>query len=133
MVGLTRAGATARDGERERDRDGALAAACLMVIAYSDIIPMRRRHLDTLRAIFATPTRRSLTWADVAACLRALGAEVDEGREGSRVRVRLAGRRLTLHRPHPQKELKAYAVEDVRAFLTEVGVTPATIRAQEEE
>lgn len=32
---------------------------------------------------------------------------------------------MTLHKPHPQKELKKYVVEDVRAFLIEAWVTPA--------
>jgi hypothetical protein len=40
---------------------------------------------------------------------------------------------MTLHKPHPQKEMKAYAVEDVRAFLTEAGITPATMTEGKED
>ena len=30
----------------------------------------------------------------------------------------------TFHRPHPEKEAKAYQVRDARDFLTTAGVTP---------
>lgn len=65
----------------------------------------------------------NLRWANVAALLRVLGAEMSE-REGSRVGVKLHGRRLVLHRPHPVPELRKYAVEAIRDFLTNAGVGP---------
>ena len=34
------------------------------------------------------------------------------------------GRRMFLHRPHPGREAKRYQVEEVRAFLQSVEVTP---------
>lgn len=92
---------------------------------------MLRRHRRTLAAIFASPTRANLVFGDVLAMLRALGADVDEGRAGSRVRVTLGDRRMTLHKPHPRKEVKKYVVEDVRAFLAEADVTPRSVTEED--
>jgi hypothetical protein len=55
--------------------------------------------------------------------LAAAGAEITEG-SGSRVRIALCGVRVVFHRPHPQKETDKSAVESMRRFLTEAGVTP---------
>mgnify|MGYP006276424727 CR=1 FL=1 len=73
--------------------------------------------------IFERPTRVDIAWSDVESLLRACGAELREGR-GSRVAVVLGGGILRLHKPHPQKELKRYAVEHVREFLENLGITP---------
>ena len=81
------------------------------------------KHERTLRAIFATPVRSNLPWADVEALLRALGAEISEGR-GSRVRVALGDVRAVFHRPHPQKEADKGSVRSMRRFLNEAGFTP---------
>lgn len=81
------------------------------------------RHRATLVAIFADPVRADIAWRDLEALLRAVGAEVSEGR-GSRVRVALNGVRAVFHRPHPQKETDRGAVKSVRRFLYEAEVTP---------
>lgn len=52
--------------------------------------------------------------------LRYLGAGIQE-RAGSRVSVKLGGRTVIFHRPHPAKEANRYLVRDVRALLTIVG------------
>jgi hypothetical protein len=36
----------------------------------------------------------------------------------------LSGAILSLHRPHPKRELRKYAVEDVRDFLATHGIEP---------
>jgi len=46
---------------------------------------MRKKHRETLRAVFDRPIRADLNWEAVEAMLRALGANISEGR-GSRVR-----------------------------------------------
>jgi hypothetical protein len=84
---------------------------------------MNRKHRSTLRAIYEMPVRANLLWSDVVALLLALGAEVNEG-TGSRVRIKLLGVRMVLHRPHPEKELDKGAVVTVRAFLKHAGVEP---------
>jgi hypothetical protein len=84
---------------------------------------MNRRQRRTLARVFERPTRPDLRWVEVASLLRALGGEAHEG-AGSRVRFVFAGSILSLHRPHPNPELRKYAVEDVRDFLAARGIEP---------
>ncbi|GAA0712255.1 type II toxin-antitoxin system HicA family toxin [Dokdonella soli] len=84
---------------------------------------MKARHRKTLEAIFSKPTRANIVFADIEALLLSLDGEVREG-AGSRVAFGLAGSRHYLHRPHPGKEAKRYQVEDLRAWFTELGITP---------
>jgi plasmid stabilization system protein ParE len=84
---------------------------------------MQNRHRRTLQAIFDNPIRADVVWSDIEALLRALGAELTEGR-GSRVRIVLNRRRAVFHRPHPQKETDKGALRSMRRFLIEAGVEP---------
>jgi hypothetical protein len=84
---------------------------------------MNKRYRRTLGAIFASPTPATLSWRDVEALLRSLGAHVEE-RAGSRVAVELRGAVRVFHRPHPRPEMKKASVRDVRDFLQQVGVKP---------
>jgi len=84
---------------------------------------MRKKHRRTLQAIFAEPTRANVIWTDIEALLVALGAEILEGK-GSRVRIALNDVRAVFHRPHPQKETDKGALQSMRRFLSEAGVTP---------
>lgn len=84
---------------------------------------MNARHRRTLAAIFARPARASIVFADIEALVEALGGSVAE-REGSRVRIELAGHAWHCHRPHPGKEAKRYQVEEARELLERAGVTP---------
>ena len=45
-------------------------------------------------------------------------------REGSRVKIELAGLQWRCHRPHPGKEAKRYQVEEAREILERAGVKP---------
>jgi hypothetical protein len=84
---------------------------------------MNSKQLRTLKRIFDLPTRADVTWSEVEALLRAQGATFREG-PGSQIRTSLGQVILSIHKPHPQKELKKYAVERVRDFLREVSLTP---------
>ncbi|MBQ1762289.1 MAG: type II toxin-antitoxin system HicA family toxin [Aquincola sp.] len=84
---------------------------------------MNARHRKTLSAIFAKPTSASIVFADIEALVKALGGTVTE-REGSRVRIELAGKQWRCHRPHPGKEAKRYQVEEAREFFEQAGVRP---------
>ncbi len=84
---------------------------------------MRKKHRNTLGAVFADPVRSSVLWSDIEAMLVAAGAEVSEGR-GSRLRVSLKGVDAVFHRPHPGKEADKGTVKSLRRFLIEAGVTP---------
>lgn len=84
---------------------------------------MNKKHFKTLQKIFDRPTRSDIEWPHVRSLLIACGANIREGR-GSRVRIVLNTRILSLHTPHPGKELKKYAVELVREFLEISGIRP---------
>ena len=84
---------------------------------------MNKKQQKALKRIFETPTRADIGWSEVRSVLNACNANIMEGR-GSRLRVVLNSQILNLHKPHPQKEMKKYAVELVREFLTNVGVKP---------
>lgn len=77
---------------------------------------MNKQHQNTLDDIFKTPVPTGLAWKRIEALFKALGAKSIEGR-GSRVRFELNDVVATFHRPHPQKEAKAYQVRDARRFL----------------
>ncbi|MEX2310563.1 MAG: type II toxin-antitoxin system HicA family toxin [Pirellulales bacterium] len=81
------------------------------------------KHYNTLTAIFATPTRANIKWADIISLLRHEGAEITEG-SGSRVRVAIGDRVNVLHKPHPRPDTAKGAVEAVRDLLEQAGITP---------
>ena len=81
------------------------------------------KHRRTLRAIFEDPVRSNVKRADIEKLLRALGAELTEGR-GSRVRIYLNGVRAVFHRPHPEPDTDKGALKSMRRFLSEAGVEP---------
>lgn len=94
---------------------------------------MNSKHAKTLAAIFARPTSAAIGFQDIEALLAAVGCAVTQG-AGSRVRFDFTfapdasgqARNLAFlcHRPHPGKEAKRYQVDDVRQFLTDIGVKP---------
>jgi len=55
--------------------------------------------------------------------LKAAGCRFVEG-AGSSVTFELDGRKMTLHRPHPGKEVLRYLVAAVREFIEKVGIEP---------
>jgi hypothetical protein len=81
------------------------------------------RHRKTLAAVFTRPTPASIVFADIEALVKALGGTVSE-REGSRVKMELAGQQWRCHRPHPGKDARRYQVEEAREFLERAGVNP---------
>ncbi|MEO0416305.1 MAG: type II toxin-antitoxin system HicA family toxin [Verrucomicrobiota bacterium] len=84
---------------------------------------MNSRQRRTLAAIFETPTRSDIKWAAIESLLRALGAEISEGR-GSRVRITMGEVRAVFHRPHPSPNTDRGAVNSMKRFLCEVGIKP---------
>ncbi|MCF8084873.1 MAG: type II toxin-antitoxin system HicA family toxin [Deltaproteobacteria bacterium] len=84
---------------------------------------MKTKHRKTLAAIFAKPTRSNIKFSDIESLIKALGGEVREG-AGSRVVLELSGTREYAHRPHPGKDAKKYAIEEIRDWLTGLGVMP---------
>ncbi|MFP3913026.1 MAG: type II toxin-antitoxin system HicA family toxin [Desulfobacteraceae bacterium] len=84
---------------------------------------MKTKNRKTLAAIFAKPTRSNIKFSDIESLIKALGGEVREG-AGSRVVFELSGTREYTHRPHPGKDAKKYVVEEIRDWLTGLGVMP---------
>lgn len=82
---------------------------------------MNRKHRQTLRSIFQNPVQSNILWDDVEKLMKALGAEMSEGR-GSRIRIALNGVRAVFHRPHPRKEADKGAIVSMRRFLTEAEI-----------
>lgn len=94
-----------------------------IVSCYDIMAVMRKKHADTLNAIFHTPILSNVRWSDIESLFISLGASVTEGK-GSRVKIYLNDRVSVFHRPHPQKETDKGALFSVRRFLEEAGVKP---------
>jgi len=84
---------------------------------------MNAKQRRTLAAIFRKPTPTGLEWRSVASLIKGLGGEI-QYRDGSRIRIDLKGESVNIHSPHPQKELKRYAVKLVRELLIRTGNIP---------
>jgi hypothetical protein len=80
------------------------------------------KNCKTLQNIFTRPIPATIVWADIEALFIDLGAEITEG-TGSRVRVKLNDVRAVFHRPHPKKITDKGAVNSVKRFLENAGVT----------
>jgi len=76
----------------------------------------------TFEALFEKPTRSDIEWREIKSLLKALGGEITQGR-GSRVRVALGGRKAVFHEPHPEPVTDKGAVNSVRDFLKEAGIS----------
>lgn len=77
----------------------------------------------TLERLFAEPLNGNIEWSRIESLLRALGCQWVEG-SGSSVTFECAGRKLHVHRPHPQRAALRYRVQAVRDFLDRIGVRP---------
>ena len=84
---------------------------------------MSNKIKKTLKQIFEEPTRSDIPFRDIEALLVSLGFERFEGR-GSRVTFKMQTRRITFHRPHPQKESKVYMIDYLRQFLIDLSINP---------
>ena len=93
------------------------------MVSYIDTMSLNSKQRKTLRAVFDTPIRSDVPWADIEKLLAALGAEITEG-SGSRVRVVLSGARAVFHRPHPQRETDKGALRSIQRFISEAGHGP---------
>ncbi|MEE3689667.1 type II toxin-antitoxin system HicA family toxin [Glaesserella parasuis] len=66
---------------------------------------MRKKHQQTLYAIFATPTSSNIKWKEIESLIEGLGGEIIQG-EGSRVRFKLNNSIARFHRPHPHHQIQ---------------------------
>jgi hypothetical protein len=84
---------------------------------------MKRKHLNTLRAIYTHPISGNIQWRDIEARFVELGAEVSE-REGNRLAVVLFGAVRVFYRPHPSPNTDKGEMASIRRWLEQHGVTP---------
>lgn len=84
---------------------------------------MNRTHRKTLEKVLANPINGNIEWAKIESMLKAVGCRVVEG-AGSSVTFEFNGRKMTLHRPHPNKEALRYRVLNVRDFIERMGIKP---------
>ena len=82
------------------------------------------RHEKTLSAIYASPIRLNVAWADLLSLLAHLGATIATDAGGSMHNITLDGATIVLHKPHPRKEIPPAMVRRVRLFLNHAGVRP---------
>jgi hypothetical protein len=92
---------------------------------------MKTKNRKTLDAIFETPTRSNIAFADIEALIISPPDDKVFEREGSRVKRVIGDIVWRCHHPHPGKEAKKYQVEEARSFLAGAGETPAQIAAEE--
>ena len=84
---------------------------------------MNRKHRATVRQIFSRPVPGNVRWTDFVSLMRAVGAEVRDGR-GSRTRFIWPEDVAIFHRPHPSPYMDKGAVSAARKLLEDLGVTP---------
>jgi hypothetical protein len=80
-------------------------------------------HSKTLEKVLANPVNANIPWARIKSLLKAAGCRVAEG-AGSSVTFEFAGRKMTLHRPHPGKAALRYRVLAVREFIARMEIKP---------
>jgi hypothetical protein len=84
---------------------------------------MNSAQRKVLQRVFANPLNGNIEWSKIESLLKAVGCRVVEG-AGSSVTFDCAGRKLTVHRPHPQPAALRYRVLAVRDFLKLIGHAP---------
>jgi len=65
--------------------------------------------------------KKEYKWQDLVAVLKSLGFDLVEA-EGSRVDFVKGDLVIKLHKPHPQKEVKAYALKQTKETLHKEGL-----------
>ena len=84
---------------------------------------MNAKQKKILQLIFKKPTASTIAWKDIENLMTSLGAKIKEGKGSAGVFI-LQEKIFPFHRPHPQKEAKRYQVDDLRSFLSQMGIKP---------
>ncbi len=91
-----------------------LLIKCDVILWYH--ISMNSKQRKTLEKIMTTPAPANIKFDDVVKCMIAKGYGFKQG-EGSRVAFIIGSEVLPIHTPHPNKELKKYAVRQLQLFI----------------
>ena len=84
---------------------------------------MNNAQRKTLERVFTDPVNGNIEWSKIESLLKAVGCRVVEG-AGSSVTFEHTGRKLTVHRPHPQRAALRYRVLAARDYLERIGAKP---------
>ena len=84
---------------------------------------MNAKQKKVLQLIFTRPTSNNIAWKDIENLMISLGAKIREGKGSAGVFI-FNNKVFPFHKPHPQKEAKRYQVDDLRKFLSEMGIIP---------
>lgn len=94
---------------------------------------MSKKHENLLLEIFSDPVRTNLSWREIEALLRHLGA-TSESLAGARIRVKLNNAEGILHRPHHgSNTLDRNSVQYLRELLSRGDATPSQYAASRSE
>ena len=84
---------------------------------------MNSKQRKTRAGLFTDPVNGGIKWSRIESLLVAIGCTLIEG-SGSSVTFVKAGRKLTIHRPHPGDDALKYRIRLVREFLQKIGDAP---------
>ena len=92
---------------------------------------LTRKHRETLRRVFRPQRRKApgIAYRELVSLLRALGAEIDESRSGSRVWVSLNGVEGVFHRPHGRRPVDG-GLDGLRPGVAAPGRRRAGVRSR---
>jgi len=82
----------------------------------------RNKILKIYEKIISGPIK-PVKWQDIEALFEALGATQRKS-DGSSRTFYINGRPLTIHKPHPENEIKKYAVKHIRDYLLKNNLKP---------
>lgn len=82
---------------------------------------MNNKNKKILVQISFRPISTNIKWDDIESLFVNLGAEITEG-NGSRIRIKLNGISIVLHKPHPRREIDKGALVSVYKFLKMAGL-----------
>jgi len=84
---------------------------------------MSQKHERILQGILQEPVRGNIHWREVESLLHHLGATLDSGHGGARVKVVLNGAEGTVHRPHHSGVCSKQDIRHLREFLLSAGIS----------
>lgn len=80
------------------------------------------KHTKLREKLFANPAPRNFTWDELVYLLEHYGYEIHNNNGGSSRKFvnKGAGHIISLHKPHPGNELKAYVVKRAKEAILEI-------------
>ena len=83
---------------------------------------MNNKQRKTLEAVFKVPTPSNIKYNELISMLKSLDVKIKESSSGSRILLTFRGHTQVIHKPHPQSEIKQYAIRIIKEFLISTGV-----------